>query len=1066
VATTPVTSPSNGSVVISTSGAYQYTPSPGFVGQDTFSYRICDDGMPSLCDTAIVVITVLPDYNGSDNNPPFAGDDAEITDMNTPVTGSVILNDSDPNGDNITVNTTPVTPPSNGTVVLAPNGNFIYTPNPNFCGPDQFVYEICDDGTPSLCAQATVYITVQCFNDNVTTDTIPLTVVINTSIDTCVNLDEVPGTIVNILDLNCATPVFGAATVFDSCMTYVAGGTPGALDTVCVVVTDIYGYTDTTVYLITVTEQAASITPDTIPVVLFTNTSDTICIPAGDLTSAPISITNLGCAPLSYGTVTFINDSCMIYNAGGTPGAIDTVCVVLEDVSGNMDTTIFLVTVIPNDIDTVIANTNVDSTITVCADTTDLVGNIISATNLNCTTIDGTITNIDNNGCITYIAPSVAGLDTICLAICDDNGLCDTTIIIINTDPATDTIYSSVGTGTDITDCVDTTQLPGMVTSISICSQPANGTLTVVTGINGDTTCVTYVPNAGYVGTDTGCVVICDNQGYCDTTIIVYTVEPACATFNYFADSITLLSDDCLSNAELCLAVTPADLFGLDVYVDGVIQSALNTCNSDTLVTYDISTVPSSADNLDSWAVNGATFGPITYNNFQQVVDSMNVWNTAGNWTLNGTTITGGANNPTAYGDLIFSTFAGNQTQVPAVYDITVGGTAISLTSGVHQIVITNPSTLCSDTTVVTVSCTSADTVNIIMPVNDVVTLCPDDSQLAGPIVSMTNICSGSSDDGLIVFFPGATCFEFQSQGVAGIDTACIVSCDSFGNCDTTIYIFTIVPTPDTQVVNIIYPETDTLCLDFTQLPGNIISIAIGDNCDEPDNALIDIFSQSDTCIYITATDIFNDTTCIVYCDDQGFCDTTYIIINVTDEATQLPVAVNDTLEVCDVTAIEVLANDSLYGTLDTMYVLNEPYGGTYFVNFNNTISYTRVNIAPFVDSLSYVICNSVGCDTATVIIDIDCTEDVIVYTGFSPNGDNVNDFFTIEGLEDYPNNKVMIFNRWGNIVYDRDGYVNDWDGRWEGKDLPDGTYFYILEYTDDAKGETKKLSGYVQIHR
>ena len=79
--------------------------------------------------------------------------------------------------------------------------------------------------------------------------------------------------------------------------------------------------------------------------------------------------------------------------------------------------------------------------------------------------------------------------------------------------------------------------------------------------------------------------------------------------------------------------------------------------------------------------------------------------------------------------------------------------------------------------------------------------------------------------------------------------------------------------------------------------------------------------------------------------------------------------------------------------------------------------------------------------------------------------GDNVNDYFTIENIEDFPNNKLLIFNRWGNMVHFKEGYLNDWDGVWEGKALPDGTYFYVLEYTNDA-GEEKKLSGYVQIHR
>ncbi|MFT7606222.1 MAG: gliding motility-associated-like protein, partial [Saprospiraceae bacterium] len=82
-------------------------------------------------------------------------------------------------------------------------------------------------------------------------------------------------------------------------------------------------------------------------------------------------------------------------------------------------------------------------------------------------------------------------------------------------------------------------------------------------------------------------------------------------------------------------------------------------------------------------------------------------------------------------------------------------------------------------------------------------------------------------------------------------------------------------------------------------------------------------------------------------------------------------------------------------------------------------------------------------------------------YTGFSPNGDGVNDFFYIEGIEAFPDSKLNIFNRWGNEVYNKEGYLNDWGGTWKNKLLPDGTYFYVL--TD---GNGHSYSGYVQIHR
>ena len=80
------------------------------------------------------------------NNPPDAVNDSYTTPFNTPLTDNVITNDSDPDGDNIIVNTTPITNVSNGTLVLNANGTFTYTPNSGYTGLDTFVYEICDDG--------------------------------------------------------------------------------------------------------------------------------------------------------------------------------------------------------------------------------------------------------------------------------------------------------------------------------------------------------------------------------------------------------------------------------------------------------------------------------------------------------------------------------------------------------------------------------------------------------------------------------------------------------------------------------------------------------------------------------------------------------------------------------------------------------------------------------------------------------------------------------------------------------------------------------------------------------
>ncbi|CAL2078879.1 gliding motility-associated C-terminal domain-containing protein [Tenacibaculum sp. 190524A02b] len=89
----------------------------------------------------------------------------------------------------------------------------------------------------------------------------------------------------------------------------------------------------------------------------------------------------------------------------------------------------------------------------------------------------------------------------------------------------------------------------------------------------------------------------------------------------------------------------------------------------------------------------------------------------------------------------------------------------------------------------------------------------------------------------------------------------------------------------------------------------------------------------------------------------------------------------------------------------------------------------------------------------------------------FTPNGDNVNQTLVFEGLEQYKNNNLEIFNRWGNIVYETDNYKNNWEGKSNGRvtvdgdnNLPVGTYFYVLKLGNDSLSKTQK--GWVYIQR
>ncbi|MFD2822593.1 gliding motility-associated C-terminal domain-containing protein [Lacinutrix iliipiscaria] len=78
---------------------------------------------------------------------------------------------------------------------------------------------------------------------------------------------------------------------------------------------------------------------------------------------------------------------------------------------------------------------------------------------------------------------------------------------------------------------------------------------------------------------------------------------------------------------------------------------------------------------------------------------------------------------------------------------------------------------------------------------------------------------------------------------------------------------------------------------------------------------------------------------------------------------------------------------------------------------------------------------------------------------GFSPNDDGYNDFFEIPCIENYPNAKLMIYNRYGTCVYSNNNYLNNWAGKpnkgilhSDSSLLPVGTYFYVLEHENLIK--------------
>ena len=147
---------------------------------------------------------------------------------------------------------------------------------------------------------------------------------------------------------------------------------------------------------------------------------------------------------------------------------------------------------------------------------------------------------------------------------------------------------------------------------------------------------------------------------------------------------------------------------------------------------------------------------------------------------------------------------------------------------------------------------------------------------------------------------------------------------------------------------------------------------------------------------------------------------------------------------------------------------LSNAAAGTLILNPDGTFNF--VSKAPFTGEVifKYNLCYD-NCPDACVkdqsvkiIITPKVNNDITIPTLFTPNSDGINDALVIGGLAGKSGANLVVFNQWGEEVYRSIDYKNDWEGTWNSKNLPDGTYYYIFQL--NAVSEVKK--GFVNIFR
>ena len=411
-------SATNGTVVIEANGTLTYTPNANFNGSDTITYQISDGNGGTS--TAAVTVTVAPI-----NDPPVANDDAVTTDEDTPVTIGVLGNDTDIDGDDLTVIDAIS---ADGTVTINPDGTLQFTPNANFNGTATISYTI-DDGNGGT-DTAIVTVTVNPVNDPPVANPDTAT----TDEDTLVNIPligndtDADG---DALTVTAATAPNGTVTInADGSVDYTPNANFNGTDTITYTISDGNGGFSTSTVTVTVSAindapVASPIAPqannDAVPVTLDVSGNFT------DVDGDALSFAAVGLPPgLSIdanGVITGTIDNSA--SQGGPLGDGNyTVTVTADDGNGGTVTSTFAWTVAnpapvaANDA----ATTDEDTAVNIPVLTNDVDPDGDDLTVTGATAASGTVV-IEADGTLTYTPNAdFNGTDTITYTIDDGEG--------------------------------------------------------------------------------------------------------------------------------------------------------------------------------------------------------------------------------------------------------------------------------------------------------------------------------------------------------------------------------------------------------------------------------------------------------------------------------------------------------------------------------------------------------------------------------------------------------------------------------------------------------------------
>ncbi|AGZ46430.1 Ig-like domain-containing protein [Actinoplanes friuliensis] len=500
--------PAHGTAVANADGTITYTPAAGYAGPDSFTYVLAD----GKGGTGTATVTV-----GVDNAAPVVHDD-QAGAAGQAVTVTVLDNDSDPNGDPLTI--TAVTQPASGTVTFGAQ-DLTFTPVSGFTGPATFTYTVSDGRGGS--ATATVKVTVGnaapvAADDAISTNYRTDVVVPVLGGDTDPNGDTLTVTAVG-------QPGHGSVDLTAGVVTYRPAAGFSGTDTFTYTVSDGNGGDDTGRVTVTVANAAPVATNRTVQTAFGTALTLDVVAAASDPNGDSLVVSGVTAA--AHGTVVRNQDGTITYTPAARWSGPDSFDYTISDGNGGTATATVSLTV-ANGVpvagaDTVTAETNLPLVVPVLADDSDPNGDPLTVT-IDTQPLHGTAA-VAADGTVTYTpAPGYRGPDGFHYTISDGKGGtagAAVTVTVVNSPPV-------AAPDADVTP----TDVPIRLTVLSNDSDPSGDPITITGHTNGGHGTVTptgdgtlvYSPGRGFAGTDTFTYTIEDAAHGSSTTTVTVTV--------------------------------------------------------------------------------------------------------------------------------------------------------------------------------------------------------------------------------------------------------------------------------------------------------------------------------------------------------------------------------------------------------------------------------------------------------------------------------------------------------------------------------------------------------------